>query len=459
MVDLELSVAEEIQDANMGRPHVVILGAGCSKAAFPTGDREGRRLPLMNDLIEVLGLEPLLRAANLVDPPENFEVLYSKLAGNDQCSGLLTSIEKAVTDYFLLMALPDNPTIYDHLLLSLRSKDCVATFNWDPFLWDAWERVQRLGLTPQPPKVCFLHGNVRIGICYQHKRYGPVRNRCPKCGQNFAPSRLLFPVEHKEYATDPFVQDQWNGLRRHLKDAYMLTIFGYGAPNSDAEAIRLMKEAWGSTSEKNFEQIEIVDIKSRDELAETWSDFIHTHHYQTSADFYDSWIAKHPRRTCEVMWKQLMECRFVNENPIPQRVGWLGLRTWIKPLIEAEMTSRKDLSLSERAVRTRTVSTTNQELDDAGIERLARYGAQLLKTFHDEYARDPVGRDTEFRRGRITEWRQLMNFIYGTGTAELIVRAARQEAGLTIPHAGPLLEDGTGYCGFDSGADTYVGKL
>jgi hypothetical protein len=150
-MDLELSVAEEIQDASMGRPHVVILGAGCSLAAFPTGDRQGRPLPLMNNLIQVLGLDALLRSANLADPPENFEVLYSRLAGDDRYAGLRSRIEKAVTDYFVAMALPDNPTLYDHLLLSMRSKDCVATFNWDPFLWDAWERVQSRGLTPEPP--------------------------------------------------------------------------------------------------------------------------------------------------------------------------------------------------------------------------------------------------------------------------------------------------------------------
>ena len=101
-----------------------------------------------------------------------------------------------------------------------------------------------------------------------------------------------------------------------------------------------MKEAWGDVSDRNLEQIEIIDIKPEDELGEAWSDFIHTHHYQTSTDFYDSWIAKHPRRTCEVMWQQLMECRFFNENPIPRNAGWPGVRTWIKPLLDAEVTSR-----------------------------------------------------------------------------------------------------------------------
>src|SRR5438034_8848794 len=95
----------------MGRPHVVILGAGCSLAAFPTGDRDGRRLPLMNNLVQVSGLEALLQSTNLVEPHQNFEALYSRLAGDDQYAGLRGSIEWAVTDYFAKMALPNNPTI------------------------------------------------------------------------------------------------------------------------------------------------------------------------------------------------------------------------------------------------------------------------------------------------------------------------------------------------------------
>jgi len=39
--------AEEVADASVGTPHVVLLGAGASRAACPAGDGDGRRLPLM----------------------------------------------------------------------------------------------------------------------------------------------------------------------------------------------------------------------------------------------------------------------------------------------------------------------------------------------------------------------------------------------------------------------------
>lgn len=352
-MDLELSVEEEIQDVSMGRPHVVILGAGCSLAAFPNGDRHRRRLPLMNNLIQLLGLGDSLRSAGVIDYSGNFEELYGQLASDDRYLALRTDIEKTVEDYFKKMALPADPTIYDRLLLSLRSKDCIATFNWDPFLWDAWDRVQRLSPALRPPKTFFLHGNVRIGICYEHKRFGPVSRECPACARDFVAARLLFPVRNKDYATDPFVQDQWNGLRKYLRNAYMLTIFGYGAPKSDREAVSLMKDAWGAPAIKNLEQIEMIDVKSKAQLAETWSDFIHTHHYQTSSNFEDSWIATHPRRTCEMMWKQLMECRFVNKNSMPRDAGWTELKTWVEPLLDAEMATIEKPDGEGEQVKTR----------------------------------------------------------------------------------------------------------
>jgi hypothetical protein len=46
-----------------------------------------------------------------------------------------------VREYFAQLELPVEPTIYDALLLSLRDKDAVFTFNWDPFLFQAHLRL------------------------------------------------------------------------------------------------------------------------------------------------------------------------------------------------------------------------------------------------------------------------------------------------------------------------------
>lgn len=54
------SVEEEMNEIKMTRPHVVILGAGASRAVCPNGDSRGNRLPLMSDFSEIVGLEALL---------------------------------------------------------------------------------------------------------------------------------------------------------------------------------------------------------------------------------------------------------------------------------------------------------------------------------------------------------------------------------------------------------------
>src|SRR6516225_8059366 len=61
-------------------PHIVIVGAGGSRAACPEGDRSGRHLPMMADLIDTVGLRPLLEKAGVRSSVEDFEPLYDDLA-------------------------------------------------------------------------------------------------------------------------------------------------------------------------------------------------------------------------------------------------------------------------------------------------------------------------------------------------------------------------------------------
>jgi hypothetical protein len=37
-------------------PHVILLGAGASRACCPQGDELGKLLPVMSDLVEIVGL-------------------------------------------------------------------------------------------------------------------------------------------------------------------------------------------------------------------------------------------------------------------------------------------------------------------------------------------------------------------------------------------------------------------
>jgi hypothetical protein len=241
-------------------------------------------------------------------------------------------MESEIGNYFSTIAIPDGPCLYDHLLVSLRSKDIVATFNWDPLLVDARNRNPFIA----GPMLLFLHGNVRIAICLEHRVKGVVGQLCPKCRRKMTPSRLLYPVRKKDYASDAFIASQWAALRWALKNAFALTIFGYGAPTTDIDAIAIMKEAWGDVNVRQFEQTELIDIRPENEVRDLWAAFIHTHHYQHHTDFYESLIPNHPRRTCEALKAQCYEAKFTDTNPLPQGVSQTALWDWLEPLLSAE---------------------------------------------------------------------------------------------------------------------------
>src|SRR5260370_920466 len=185
------SYRAHVDDLSFERPHVFLLGAGASRAAFPDGDARRKHLPLMNDLVETLDLAPVLSQYGVTSGTGNFEELYARLAADERYQTLTEHIETCVRDYFTRLQLPAVPTLYDHLVLSLRAKDVIATFNWDPFLFDACARNSSVA---DPPRTLFLHGNVRVGYCAKHRPPGAVTLRCPEGKQPFASSRLIFPV-------------------------------------------------------------------------------------------------------------------------------------------------------------------------------------------------------------------------------------------------------------------------
>lgn len=330
---MEVSAEEEIRQIEMDKPHVVILGAGASYAAFPNGDKNGRKLPLMNNFVETLGIEKLIGRTGLAFSSDNFEDIYTEIHKHPELKDLREELEVVVYDYFHAMELPDHPTIYDHLVLSLRDKDFIATFNWDPFLVQA---IRRNGAHFKMPRALFLHGNVEVGYCHEGHMMGNNGARCAHCGEPLTRTRLLYPIVEKNYHLDGFISRQWATMEDLLKHTFMVSIFGYGAPASDASAIALLKKAWGSINDRSMEEFEIIDIRYEDDLRETWSPFIHTHHYRIENDFYNSWISNHPRRTGEAYINQFLNAQFIENNPLPKSSGFEELWSWFDRLQEVE---------------------------------------------------------------------------------------------------------------------------
>lgn len=289
----------------------------------------------MADFVEIVGLGPVLARAGIAYNSHNFEELYARLVIDSAYQGLCDEIESHIQKYFASLELPNVPTIYDQLLLSLRDKDVIATFNWDPFLIQSYRRNAES--VPSLPQLLFLHGNVLAAYCATDDVRGVRGARCSKCGQFFVPTPLLFPIREKKYSSNPAIARSWDHSRTILKDALFVTVFGYGAPQSDVDAIAMMTDAWGKREDRQFEQFEIIDIRGEAELRKLWKPFIHTHHYDTLTRFADSWIAKHPRRTIEAFFNQYIKAQFIEDNPVPLPATLAELSSWFAPLSEAEL--------------------------------------------------------------------------------------------------------------------------
>ncbi len=289
-----------------GRPHVVLLGAGASRAAFPDGDRHGRSIPLMSDLADLLG-SPWTDLVVRASPPVNgFERQFTWLRDQHRYTDSLHEIESSLFDYFVNLALPDHATIYDHLVLGLRRKDVIATFNWDPFLLLAHRRNRLPNL--HLPDIRFLHGCVLYASCIQHSEVlGSPGEICPRCNKPLTRSSLIFPVEDKNYVDDRLIAEDWRAVTDTLPRAFQLTIFGYSGPSTDYQAKTLLRDAWGASATddssmspiRQFSHLEIIDTVKGGELYERWKDLIPLDHLMSTDTFWDSSMARWPRRTAE----------------------------------------------------------------------------------------------------------------------------------------------------------------
>lgn len=305
------------------RPHVVILGAGASRATCLNGDRNSKKVPLMNDFVQVLDL------SDIINSDDNFEETYSDLhARKDK---RLEKIENRTYLYFESLLLPDEPNIYDYLLLSLRKKDIIATFNWDPFLIQAYQRNSKV--TKDLPHFLFLHGNVWEGGCPKCQTRGYKYRRCWNCGSKYVPSQLLYPIKKKDYNKSDNIRNAWKILEEYLHNAAYVTIFGYNAPESDIEAKQLLINAWGDKEKRFMEEFEIIDIQEKETIYAKWKNFIHTHHYEYHTSFFESHIFQFPRRTIEAYCAEKWQGEWLERENNPQFDDLKLLHNWFKQIL------------------------------------------------------------------------------------------------------------------------------
>lgn len=279
--------------------HVVILGAGASLAAFLTGDKNGKKVPLMNDLPFILGSswDKLVKLASV--PNGDFEFQFSWLRTNSKYTEEIESIKQTIEDYFSSYELPNTTTIYDYLVLGMRGKDLIASFNWDPFLMAAHRRNREI---VELPDIRFLHGSVMYSTCIDHDIIGISTEICPYCEKKLIKGGLFFPDYEKDYSKDKIIFRDWMRVTNAIESAMHLTMFGYSCPKTDFMARKLLLESWKKSPSFRSNYLEVIDIKSEIEIFENWKDFFPHGHSIVCKSFWDSMIYHYPRRMSEVKY-------------------------------------------------------------------------------------------------------------------------------------------------------------
>ena len=180
----------------------------------------------------------------------------------------------------------------------------------------------------------YPHGNVRIGYCERDKKHGSAGRPCTKCIEPYKDTPLLYPIRQKDYDKEPFVKAQWTIALRGLKQASVLTVFGYSAPKTDIAALKLVKNAWENNRLRGIAEVEFIvgpDAVPED-VRKAWEPVIGANHYRVFGHFSESSIAHYPRRTGEAYYERLVTGRPVKANPVPGDLGLERLWEWMQRL-------------------------------------------------------------------------------------------------------------------------------
>ncbi len=294
-----------IRNKKLVDPHVVIVGAGASKAACAT-DKRNCSVPLLKNILEVLSVdELLLKYGFIAKDISDFEEFYSDIYGNPIYEALCLQLECEVYNYFSKLELPDDVNLYDYLILSLTSKDLIISFNWDPFLLQAYRRNIEVSNLPQ---LAFLHGNVGVGICNTCRVKGYYGYDCPECYSKLEKMPLLYPIGQKDYNSNSVIRNEWRIAEEYLHKAAGVTIFGYGAPFTDNAAVELLKQALQKSNTKVICPVTIINLFSvKEEQLKKWSAFYDPTMTTYVDKFQDTMLWQNPRVSLETLFDAILQ--------------------------------------------------------------------------------------------------------------------------------------------------------
>lgn len=75
-----------------------------------------------------------------------------------------------------------------------------------------------------------------------------------------------------------------------------------------------MIDTFSSNRFYEFAEVEIIDVRSREDIEAAWEDFFFSHHYGIFEEFRYSWIYRHFRRSADAFAMATLQCHPVPEN-------------------------------------------------------------------------------------------------------------------------------------------------
>jgi hypothetical protein len=122
----------------------------------------------------------------------------------------------------------------------------------------------------------------------------------------------------------------------YLEGGYFLTIFGHSAPLTDVDARDRILGAVQARDLKRFLQLEVIDPAAEKLLHGNLAPLVGGGvHYPTGERLDHSWMARHPRLTCEALFQATMMLEAIIDYRMPGTEDLSELQEWARDFQDA----------------------------------------------------------------------------------------------------------------------------
>jgi hypothetical protein len=150
---------------------------------------------------------------------------------------------------------------------------------------------------------------------------------------------LLYPIGKKDYNSKPIIVNEWNLAKSVLSRAAGITVYGYGAPVTDVEAVELMKSANHLSQMKDIAPFTIINLaKNEGEQRKKWSEFYDVKMFLYCNKFEETMLWKNPRVSLEALFDAILQQQPRSEEKSFREFSTLTeLQEFVKTITEFDM--------------------------------------------------------------------------------------------------------------------------